>query len=142
VSDEIIEQPQPERKKSLKELKVEIERRAMEARAAEEKRLSEEELRAQQKAKRVWAAMWRAYSRNQKNNPAIAESELLEELTRHSSDLVPHYMTAKEFVTIVMDTKSNIKGNPNHPMQEPKDLIEQWFSGEIELSRIPLEKIQ
>lgn len=101
-----------------------------------------EEIECQKSAKTAFDQIWRKFGKNRKKGRASAFTELLQDLTSHSTELVPFYMTAKEFVGIISEIETHTKGDGGTNQGEPREIVEQWLSGKTDMSRIPLEKIQ
>jgi hypothetical protein len=56
---------------------------------------------------------------------------------------VPYYMTAKEFMGIISEIESHTKGDAAATTtDEPIDVVSKWLRGEVQLSKVPLEKLQ
>jgi len=132
----------PERPKSAKKLREEAERKSAELRAAEEKRRLDEEIKSNAIAKKTWDEIWHAFGKNRKKNRSLAFSNLLQGLSEHASELVPYYMTPKEFVSIIIETEQHTKGDQQSSSGDPRELVGAWLRGEEDMSRVPLEKIQ
>jgi hypothetical protein len=140
MTDEAVE-PQP---KSAKQVRAEETRRIQAERAAEDKRLADEERVRQVKAKEAFDHIWRTFGRNRKKSKGKAFANLLQDITEHASELVPYYMTAKEFVSIIAEIETHTKGDEQSQSADPKELVASWLrgDGDVDLSRVPLEKIQ
>lgn len=101
-----------------------------------------EDIECQGNAKKAFDGIWRKFGKNRKKGRASAFAELLQDLTAHASELVPYYMTAKEFVGIISEIENHTKGDGGTHQGDPTEMMEEWLSGKREMSRIPLEKIQ
>jgi hypothetical protein len=104
---------------------------------------SSEEARRQLAAKKAFESIWRKFGENRKKGRTSAFSILLQDLTKHASDLVPYYMTAKEFMGIISEIESHTKGDTaTSTNDDPLELMSKWIRGEVQLSKVPLEKVQ
>ena len=108
-----------------------------------EEQQATEESRRQLAAKKAFDSIWKKFGTNRKKGRASAFSTLLQDLTQHASDLVPYYMTAKEFMGIISEIESHTKGDSAAATtDEPIDVVSKWLRGEVQLSKVPLEKVQ
>ena len=125
----------------------ERERRELAEAKAEEKRLSqaakkaEKEARALEHAKMIYEGMWQQFAEDWKKGKSLAYSNLLCNLTKWASDLVPVYMTAKEHMQLIGEATEYAKSDGRVSHEDPRELMSQWLREEIDLSRIPLEKV-
>jgi hypothetical protein len=128
--------------KTKYQLRKEREHEAMLERAAAEKARQEEEAEFQRAAKHAFDTIWRRFGKNRKKGRSGAFSTLLQDMTEHAAELVPYYMTAKEFVSIISEIETHTKGEDGRKDGDPRDLVSAWLRGEEDMSRVPLEKIQ
>lgn len=103
---------------------------------------AQKELGYQKTAKQAFESIWKKFGKNRKKGRTTAYAELLQDLTANAAKLVPHYMTAKEFVSIISEIESHTKGDGGANQGDPLEVTSKWLRGEIEMSRIPLEKLQ
>jgi hypothetical protein len=129
-------------KKTPKQLRAEAERSAAVARAELERKQAEEELRCQEHAKEVWKGIWHRFGVNMRKSPPAAFSVFVQDMAENSADLVPWYFTATEFVRVTIEASEKSKGSPQHTAEDPRELFAAWIRGEIDISRVPLEKLQ
>jgi hypothetical protein len=112
--------------------------------AAEEKRnrlvmqAAEAEAKANEKSKEIYRDIWRAFSEHRKRGASFAYTNLMDDLTKFASHLVPAMMSAKEHMALIAEAESHMKGE-GHAGEDPRTLIGSWLRGETDLSRIPLE---
>lgn len=92
-------------------------------------------------AKDAYANMWDQFAKDSKKSKSNAYANLKENLALLSSFLVPHIMTAKEHMALIAESELHIKGEDGRAQEDPRTLLASWLRGEIDLSRIPLEKV-
>lgn len=85
--------------------------------------------------------MWQQFAEDWKKGKSLAYSNLLCNLTKWASDLVPVYMTAKEHLAIISECTEHAKSAGQSQHEDPRALVSSWLRGEDDLSRIPLEKV-
>ena len=95
---------------------------------------------ARENAKEVYTTIWAQFSEDRKKGRAFAYAKLIEGLNKHCSDLVPTYMTDRDRFGIIKEAESFIGENEQSQHESIPEMVGKWLSGEIELSRIPLEK--
>ena len=115
---------------------------AEEKRVAEVMAKAEAEAEAAQRSKDIYADIWRAFSQNRTKGKSFAYKNLLEDLTKFSSELVPIMMSAKEHFQLIQEAESEIKGEGSSSKEEPMEIVAAWLRGEKDLSKIPLDKLQ
>jgi hypothetical protein len=129
-----------------KKKQTEAERRAAAEQAAAYKRAEEMKARenaehvAIEAAKNYYDNCWADFAKDSKKSKSLAYNNLKDNLAEGASFLVPILMTAKEHMAMIADADSHIKGDTGQVQEDPRSLMAQWIRGEIELSRIPLEK--
>lgn len=125
---------------------TEAERRAKAEAKAEKKRVAlaakraAAEQKALQHAKVIYESMWQQFSEDWKKGKSVAYSNLLSNLTKWASDLVPIYMTAKEHMSLIGEATEHAKTAGQGQHEDPRALVSAWLRGQDDLSRIPLEK--
>lgn len=87
-------------------------------------------------------AIWSKFAENRdKLGCAKAYSRLRHDLAENFDALSPEYMTPKELHSIIESTEQFTKSDRDADnATDPKELVSGWLRGEIDLSRIPLEK--
>jgi hypothetical protein len=102
----------------------------------------EAEVAAAARSKQIYSDIWRAFSINRQKGKSYAYKHLLEDLTNFSSDLVPLIMSGKEHFQLIKEAESEISGEGGDSKDTLQELAAKWIRGEIELSKISLEKLQ
>lgn len=126
---------------------TEAERRQQLEMAAAEKRAQEARERAEAEAEQIemgkncYANIWAQFSKDSKKSKSLAYANLKNNLAEFAEFIVPHIVTAKEHMALITDAEKYITGgDTGHPQEDMPSLMSSWLRGEIELSRIPLEK--
>lgn len=88
----------------------------------------------------VYDTIWQEFAKDREKNRSIAYANLQRNLAIHAAELVPDYMTAKEHVSIIGEIEQYTKGDAAGERGDPRDIVSGWLRGEMELSRVPLEK--
>jgi hypothetical protein len=123
------------------ERRAELEAEALKKEAREEKKRQKAEAEALALAKTIYENIWLAFSKDWVKGRSFAYANLLQNLTKCASELVPHYMTAKEHMAMVTEAAGNVQEGSHTVEDDPRELIGKWIAGEAELSRIPLGKV-
>ena len=114
---------------------------AAEKRAAEALQRAEAEAELIEMAKNCYGNIWADFARDSKKSKSQAYSNLKANLAEFADHLVPHIVTAKEHMALITDAEKYITGGDGGlPQEDMPTLMASWLRGEIELSRIPLEK--
>lgn len=126
---------------------TEAERRQQLEMAAAEKRAQEARERAETEAeliemgKNAYANIWAQFSKDSKKSKSLAYAGLKANLAEFAEFIVPHIVTAKEHMALITEAEKHITGGDGgHPQEDMPTLMASWLRGDIELSRIPLEK--
>lgn len=104
------------------------------------RRQAESEARSLAHAKQIYEEMWQQFADDWKTGKSKAYSNLLCNLTKWASDLVPVYMTAKEHMGLIAECTDKAKSDGKVSHEDPREVISRWLRGDDDLSRIPLEK--
>lgn len=128
--------------KTQADLRLEAEERRLKKEASAERKRQKAEAEALALAKNIYENIWLQFSKDWSRGRSYAYANLLQNLTKCASELVPHYMTAKEHMAMVNEAASNVQEGSHGTHDDPRELIGKWIAGEAELSRIPLGKVQ
>lgn len=124
------------------ERREQLELDALEKRAKQQEREHQAEQKARQLAESAYSGIWRQFSENLKKGKAYANRELLADLTAGASFFVPLIMTAKEHTGLIMELADKMTGEDSTRGETPMEMMANWISGKIDLSRIPLERTE
>jgi len=126
--------------KTQADLRAEAEEKAAVLRADKAMKAAEEEAEKLAEAKGVYDDIWMAFSKDLKKGKGFANANLLNNLTEFASYLVPIVMNAKEHTSLIMELAEKMSSEKGHHGENPTELMSKWLRGDIDLSRIPLEK--
>jgi hypothetical protein len=101
---------------------------------------AEEEAARHEQAKKIYEDIWTSFAKDRKTGPAKAYTNLLGNLTKFSGFLVPELMTAKEHMNLIAEAESKMTDDGHGNIDDPRQLVGAWLRGEVDLSRISLEK--
>ena len=122
------------------ERRAAAEQQAAHKRAQEMKARENAEQHKIEMAKNYYDNTWTQFAKDSKKSKSLAYANLKDNLADGASFLVPHLMTAKEHMAMIADADTHIKSDGGQAQEDPRSLMASWLRGEIELSRIPLEK--
>jgi hypothetical protein len=123
------------------ERRQQLEYEAAEKRAKEAKERAQAEAHQIETAKTVYENMWSQFAADSKKSKSLAYGNLKANLADFAAELVPFLLTAKEHMALISEAETHIKGGDSGQSQDdPRELVASWLRGDIELSRIPLEK--
>ena len=89
----------------------------------------------------AFASMWDQFSRDRRQNRAMAFANLQQNLAKYSDELVPQYFTAKELLTVVAEIEQYTKADQQSASGDPATLVGAWLRGDVDLSRTHLDKV-
>jgi hypothetical protein len=90
--------------------------------------------------KDIYDKIWSDFADDRKKSRGSAYANLQRALATNAAILVPAYMTAKEHVNIIGEIEQYTKSDEQANTGDPREHFASWLRGEIELSRVPLEK--
>lgn len=92
----------------------------------------------------MYENIWAEFAEDRNDNRAKAYANLQQNLAKHAAELVPYYYTAKEHISVIGEVEQYTKGDKQSESGDPKELVSRWLRGDddVDLSRVPLEKIQ
>ena len=89
----------------------------------------------------IYAKIWEQFAHEVKQSESKAFANLRENFALHAAELVPDIMTNKDLTDSIEWATSRVKVDQAEAKSDPLEIISQWMRSEIELSRIPMEKI-
>jgi hypothetical protein len=95
------------------------------------------------RARKSYDKMWAKFNRDADKSWNNACRNLRRALCKNASELVPTYTNMKDHMEMVFKVKEQMKNSENPVETEnPAEVISDWLTGKLELSRIPLEGIK
>ena len=86
----------------------------------------------------IYKEIWDKFADDRQHNRAMAYANLQQALSRHATDVVPAYYTAKEHVTVIGDLEQYAKGDKPSNVN-PVQAIAAWLAGKgPDLSRVSM----
>jgi hypothetical protein len=94
----------------------------------------------EESSRAIYEKIWAEFAENRKANRATAYGNLQRALAEHAADLVPHYFTAKEHLSVVADVEQYTKSDKQSDSGNPTETIANWLNGGLDLSRVSMIK--
>jgi hypothetical protein len=88
----------------------------------------------------VLDSIWRSFAEDRKKNRATAYVNLQQAFANHHDDIVPKYSTEKEYMAMIADIEQWTKSDQQSDSGDPMQICSAWLRGEVDLSRVRLEK--
>ena len=102
-----------------------------------------QEAKDQEDAKRIYREIWERFSDNRKRGKSFAYSNMLHDVSKYASFLVPKFMSHKDLMGWQAECEANVKNEgATNTQEDAREVISSWLRGDRELSRIPFERIQ